>query len=63
VGGYPSSAWIPFPNLHIQSYKKVPVCALVLSQGTLRVTPDEPLESIISKNKLVFVISAELVLE
>ena len=64
VGGYPASTWIPFPNLHIQSQKKTPICAYVLiNQGALRVKPDEPLESIISKNKLVFVVSAELVLE
>ncbi len=63
VGGYPASAWIPFSNLRIQSEKKTPICAYVLTKGALRVTPDEPLESIISKNKLVFVLSAELVLE
>jgi TonB family protein len=63
VGGYPSSSWMPFLNLHIQSHKKVPVCAYVLSQGALGVKPDESLESIVAKNKLVFVISAELVLE
>jgi TonB family protein len=63
VGGYPSSSWIPFPNLHIQSGRKVPVCVYVLSQGALSVKPDEPLESIISKNNLVFVVSAELRLE
>jgi TonB family protein len=63
VGGYPSSSWIPFPNLHIQSGKKVPICVYVLTQGALSVKPDEPLESIISKNNLVFVVSAELRLE
>ena len=63
LAGYPSSSWIPFPNLHIQSGKKVPICAYVLSQGALSVKPDEPLESIISKNNLVFVVSAELRLE
>jgi hypothetical protein len=63
VGGYPSTTWIPFPNLRIQSQKKTPVCAYVLTQGALSVKLDEPLESIISKNKLVFVVSAELKLE
>ena len=63
VGGYPASVWIPFPDLHIQSHKKTPVCAYVLGQRALSVKPDESLESIIANNKLVFVISAELVLE
>ena len=63
VAGFPSSSWIPFPNLRMQSEKKVPVCAYVLTQGALGVKFDEPLESIISKNKLVFVVSAELQLK
>jgi hypothetical protein len=63
VGGYSSSVWIPFSNLRIQSHRKTPICAYVLTKGALRVNPDEPLEKIIAGNKLVFVVSAELVLE
>jgi TonB family protein len=63
VKGFPSTVWSPFSNVQMQSGIKAPFSAFILSSEGVRVTPREPLESIVSKNKFVIVASVELQLE
>jgi len=61
--GFPSVAWFPLLGAQMQSGTKTPFCALVLNPWGMQLAVREPLENIISKNKLVVVAAVELRLE